>query len=133
MNRRTDEQMNDEGGESLKFVGRRKDEQMNRRTDEQLNDEVEEYIRPDKKISFLTFGLAAAGLPDFSQDTCILSLTSELVSIVECFSCGWCFLKNRFWNIKRAITPVDIDASAILKIGLKNSNSFPPTKGNQDG
>ena len=31
------------------------------------------------------------------------------------------------------MTPIEIEASAILKIGLKNSNSSPPTKGNQEG
>ena len=31
------------------------------------------------------------------------------------------------------ITPVDIEASAMLKMGRKNSKSSPPQKGNQDG
>ena len=41
--------------------------------------------------------------------------------------------KNFRCHSKIAITPIEIDASARLNTGLKNSNSWPPHTGNQEG
>src|SRR5207237_7911108 len=41
--------------------------------------------------------------------------------------------KNLRCHNKIAITPTEIEASARLNTGLKNSNSSPPHTGNQDG
>ena len=41
--------------------------------------------------------------------------------------------KNLFWKIRSIKTPKEMDASATLKTGLKNSKLSPPHIGNQDG
>jgi hypothetical protein len=41
--------------------------------------------------------------------------------------------KNLFWKIRSIKTPKEIDASATLNTGLKNSKLSPPHIGNQDG
>ena len=40
---------------------------------------------------------------------------------------------KRFWKKKRTSTPTEMEASAMLKMGLKNSKPSPPTKGTHSG
>src|SRR5665647_1754368 len=68
-----------------------------------------------------------------NHDTWTLSFTMAPVSTVGWLSAFFRCLKKRFWNIKIVITPSDMEASATLKIGLKNSNSSPPHTGNHVG
>jgi hypothetical protein len=60
-------------------------------------------------------------------------LSEELPVALSELASGKGSTKNLFWKIRSIKTPKEIEASATLNTGLKNSKLSPPHIGNQDG